>query len=38
MDGHDRQRVARMLDAWIKDGQLRIYKEKVNRELKEFVA
>jgi hypothetical protein len=38
MDGHDRQRVTRMLDAWIKDGQLRVYEQDVNRIPKEFVT
>jgi AAA domain len=38
MGGHDRQRIARMLDAWIKDGQLQVYEEKVNRVDKEFVT
>jgi hypothetical protein len=38
MEGHDRQRIARMLDTWIKDGQLQVYEEKVNRVAKEFVA
>jgi len=38
MDGHDSRRIARMIDAWLKDGQLRVYKEKVNRVDKEFVT
>jgi hypothetical protein len=38
MDGHDKQRIARMLDAWIKDGQLRIYEELVNGVAKQFVT
>jgi len=27
-----------VLDTWMKDGQLEIYEQKVNREFKEFVA
>jgi hypothetical protein len=39
MEDRDKQRIVRMLDAWLKDGQLRIYKEKDgNRVPKEFVA
>jgi hypothetical protein len=38
MVGHDRQRITRMLDTWLKDGLLEVYEEKVNREMKEFVA
>ncbi|MGZ4963583.1 MAG: hypothetical protein ACXWC8_13600, partial [Limisphaerales bacterium] len=38
MEGHDRQRIARMLDTWVKDRQLEVYEQKVNREFKEFVA
>jgi hypothetical protein len=38
MDGHDRQRISRMLDAWIKDGQLRVHEQMVNRVAKEFVT
>jgi hypothetical protein len=38
MEPHDKRRIARMLDAWIKDGQLRVHEEKVNRVDKEFVT
>jgi hypothetical protein len=38
MESHDRQRIARMLDTWLKDGQLRVYEQNVNRISKEFVA
>jgi hypothetical protein len=38
MSGPDKQRVVRMLDTWVKDGQLRIYEEMVNRQLKAFVG
>ncbi len=38
MEGHDRQRIARMLDGWLKDGQLRVYEQDVNRIAKEFVT
>jgi hypothetical protein len=38
MVGHDRHRITRMLDTWLKDGLLEVYEEKVNREMKEFVA
>jgi len=38
MSDHDKRRVTRMLDTWMKDGQLEVYEQKVNREFKEFVA
>lgn len=38
MEGHDRQRITRMLDTWIKDGHLRVYQEEVNRVPKDFVT
>ncbi|SHN71595.1 AAA family ATPase [Bradyrhizobium erythrophlei] len=38
MTGHDKQRVRRMLDTWLKDKQLEVYEQKVNREFKEFIA
>ena len=38
MEDHDKRRITRMLDAWVKDGQLEVYEQKVNREYKEFLA
>jgi hypothetical protein len=38
MQGHDKQRIKRMLDAWVEDRQLEVYEQKVNREYKEFIA
>jgi hypothetical protein len=38
MEGHDKLRITRMLDTWMKDGQLEVYEQKVNREYKEFIA
>jgi hypothetical protein len=40
MESHDRQRIKRMLDTWLTDGHLRVYKEKVNRDPlpKEFLT
>jgi len=38
MESHDRQRITRMLDTWIKDGHLRVYQEEVNRVPKDFVT
>ena len=38
MEGHDKQRITRMLDTWMKDGQLEVYEQKVNREYKELIA
>jgi hypothetical protein len=38
MEGHDKRRITRMLDTWIKDRQLEVYEQKVNREFKEFLA
>jgi RecA-family ATPase len=35
---HDKRRITRMLDAWVKDRQLEVYEQKVNREFKEFIA
>jgi AAA domain/Bifunctional DNA primase/polymerase, N-terminal len=34
MEGHDRQRIIRMLDSWLKAGHLKVYEEKVNRDPK----
>ena len=38
MGDHDKRRITRMLDAWLKDKKLEVYEQKVNREFKEFVA
>jgi len=38
MVGHDRQRIARMLDTWIKDRRLQGCEKMVNRAPKEFVT
>jgi hypothetical protein len=38
MQGHHKQRIKRMLDAWVNDRQLEVYEQKVNREFKEFIA
>jgi hypothetical protein len=34
MDGHDRQRITRMLESWLKAGHLKVYEDKVNRDPK----
>ena len=38
MDGHDRQRISRMLDTWIKDGHLRVFEQLDNRVPKEYMT
>jgi hypothetical protein len=38
MEDHDKRRITRMLDTWVKDGQLEVYEQRVHREYKEFIA
>ena len=35
---HDKRRITRMLDTWLKGKQLEVYEQRVNREFKEFIA